>query len=394
MSREVVLAGAVRTAIGSYGGTLANVPVAELGTIVIKEALSRAGIAPEAVDEVLMGCILQSGQGQNVARQAAINAGLPQEVPATTINNLCGSGLKCINMAAAMIQSGDADIVIAGGMESMSGSPYLVPKARFGYRMGNGELLDTLIHDALSDAFGGYHMGITAENVAEKYGITREMQDEFAAASQQKCEEAQAEGKFNDEIVPVPVKVKREIVQFKEDEFPRKGVTAEALGKLKPAFKKDGSVTAANASGINDGAAAIVVMSAEKAAELGVKPLAKFVVGASAGVDPAIMGIGPVASTKKAFDKVGLEMDDIDLVEANEAFAAQACAVGQELGIPSEKLNVNGGAIALGHPVGASGVRIMVTLLHEMQRRSLKRGLATLCVGGGMGVSTIVEIIN
>ncbi|MEF9918798.1 MAG: acetyl-CoA C-acetyltransferase [Eubacterium sp.] len=394
MTKEIVLAGAVRTAVGSFGGALANVPVADLGTAAVKEAMNRAGIKPEDVDEVLLGCILQGAQGQNVARQAAINAGIPEEVPALTVNNLCGSGLKCINLAAAMIEAGEADVIVAGGMENMSGAPYAIPKARYGYRMGNGELVDTMINDALTDAFNHYHMGVTAENIAKRYGITREMQDAFAASSQNKCEAAQKAGKFDDEIVPFPVKVKREMVDFKVDEFPRAGVTQEGLAKMKPAFIKDGTVTAANASGINDGAAAIIVMSAEKAKELGVKPMARFIVGASAGVDPAYMGIGPIASSRKAFEKSGLTMDDIDLVEANEAFAAQACAVGQELNIPDEKLNVNGGAIALGHPVGASGCRIMVTLLHEMKRRGSKRGLATLCVGGGMGVTTIVESID
>lgn len=391
MSKEIVLAGAVRTAVGSFGGSLKDVPVADLGTVVIKEALNRAGVKPEMVDEVLMGCILQTAQGQNVARQAALNAGVPKEVPALTVNNLCGSGLKCVNMAAAMIQAGEADIIVAGGMENMSAAPYAIPKARYGYRMGDGKLVDTMINDALTDAFNHYHMGVTAENVAAQYGITREMQDEFAAKTQQKCEAAQAAGKFEEEIVAVPVKVKREMVDFKVDEFPRKGVTVEGLAKMKPAFIKDGTVTAANASGINDGAAAIIVMSAEKAQELGVEPMGKWVAGASAGVDPSIMGIGPVASSKKAFEKAGLTIDDMDLVEANEAFAAQACAVGKELNIPDDKLNVNGGAIALGHPVGASGCRILVTLLHEMKRRGSKHGLATLCVGGGMGVSTIVE---
>ena len=336
-------------------------------------------------------CITGSS-GQSVARQSAVNAGIPVEVPALTLNNLCGSGLKCINLAAAMIQAGEADIIVAGGMESMSGAAYAVPKGRYGYRMGDGQFIDTMIKDGLTDAFNHYHMGITAENVAEQYDVTREDQDDFAAKSQQKCEAAQAAGRFDDEIVPVPVKVKKEIVEFKVDEFPRKGVTAEGISKMRPAFKKDGTVTAANASGINDGAAAIVVMSAEKAKELGVKPMAKFVVGASAGVDPSIMGVGPIFSSRKALEKAGLTIDDMDLVEANEAFAAQSCAVGKTLNIPEDKLNVNGGAIALGHPVGASGCRIMVTLLHEMQKRGAKKGLATLCVGGGMGVSTIVEM--
>ncbi|MEG1432225.1 MULTISPECIES: acetyl-CoA C-acetyltransferase [Eubacterium] len=395
MAKEVVLVGACRTAMGSMGGSLKGVPAADLGAIVIKEAVERAGIKPEDVDEVLMGCVIQAGLGQNVARQASIKAGLPIEVPAMTLNNVCGSGLKAVNLAADMIIAGDADVVIAGGMENMSAAPYAVPNARYGYRMGDGKLVDTMIKDALWDAFNDYHMGVTAENVAEEWGITREMQDEFAAKSQQKCEAAQAAGVFEAEIVPVPVKVKREIVEFKVDEFPRKGVTAEGLGKLKPCFKFDGTgtVTAASASGINDGAAAIVVMSAEKAEELGVKPMAKWVVGASAGVRPEVMGVGPIAATEKAFAKADLTMDDMDLVEANEAFAAQSCAVGKDLEIPEEKLNISGGAIALGHPVGASGCRILVTLLHGLQRTGKKTGLATLCVGGGMGVATVVEAL-
>ena len=391
MSKEVVLVGACRTAIGKMGGSLTNVPAEQLGAIVIKEAIARAGLKPEQVDEVLMGCVIQAAQGQNVARQAAIHAGVPIEVPALTLNNVCGSGLKCVNTAAAMIMAGEADIIVAGGMENMSAAPYAIPQARYGYRMNDGVLVDTMIKDALWEAFNNYHMGITAENVAEKYGITRKMQDEFAAASQQKCEAARKSGRFNDEIVPVPVKVKKETVMFATDEFARDGVTVEGLAKLRPAFKKDGTVTAANASGINDGAAAVIVMSAEKAAELGIKPMAKWVGGASAGVEPSIMGIGPAASTKKLFEKTGLTIDDMDLIEANEAFAAQSLAVGMELKWDPAKVNVNGGAISLGHPVGASGCRILVTLLHEMQKRDSKRGLATLCVGGGMGVSTIVE---
>ena len=392
MSRTIVLAGAVRTAIGKMGGALSNTPAATLGSIVIKEALSRANVAPDQVDEVLMGCVLQGAQGQNVARQAALNAGLPIEVPALTLNNVCGSGLKCVNTAAAMIAAGEADVIVAGGMENMSMAPYALTKARFGYRMNNSTMIDTMVNDALWDAFNNYHMGITAENLAEKYGLTREMQDEFAANSQQKCEKAQAEGRFDDEIVPVPVKVKKETVMFAKDEGPRVGVTKESISKLRPAFKPDGTVTAANASGINDGAAAVVVMTEEKAKELGVKPMAKFVVGASAGVDPAIMGIGPVYATRKALARSNMTLDQIDLIEANEAFAAQSLAVAKELNFDMSKVNVNGGAIALGHPVGASGCRILVTLLHEMQRRDdVKTGLATLCVGGGMGVATIVE---
>ena len=392
MSRTIVLAGAVRTAIGKMGGALSNTPAATLGSIVIKEALSRANVSPDQVDEVLMGCVLQGAQGQNVARQAALNAGLPIEVPALTLNNVCGSGLKCVNTAAAMIAAGEADVIVAGGMENMSMAPYALTKARFGYRMNNSTMIDTMVNDALWDAFNNYHMGITAENLAEKYGLTREMQDEFAANSQQKCEKAQAEGRFDDEIVPVPVKVKKETVMFAKDEGPRAGVTKESISKLRPAFKPDGTVTAANASGINDGAAAVVVMTEEKAKELGVKPMAKFVVGASAGVDPAIMGIGPVYATRKALARSNMTLDQIDLIEANEAFAAQSLAVAKELNFDMSKVNVNGDAIALGHPVGASGCRILVTLLHEMQKRDdVKTGLATLCVGGGMGVATIVE---
>ena len=392
MSKKVVLAGAVRTAIGKMGGALTSVPAEQLGTIVIKEALSRAGVKPEQVDEVLMGCVIQAGLGQNVARQAAIHAGLPVEVPAVTLNVVCGSGLNAVNMAANMIQAGDADIVVAGGMENMSSAPYAVMQGRYGYRMNNGVLVDTMIKDALWDVFNQYHMGITAENVAEQWGITREMQDEFAALSQNKTEAAQKAGKFDDEIVGVPVKMKKETVIFNKDEGPRAGVTAEGIAKLKPAFKPDGgTVTAANASGINDGAACVVVMSEEKAKELGVKPMATWVAGALGGVDPSIMGVGPVAACKKVFKKTGLGIDDFDLIEANEAFAAQALAVGKELKWDADKVNVNGGAIALGHPVGASGCRILVTLLHEMQKRDAKRGLATLCIGGGMGCATIVE---
>ena len=392
MSRTIVLAGAVRTAIGKMGGALSNTPAATLGSIVIKEALSRANVAPDQVDEVLMGCVLQGAQGQNVARQAALNAGLPIEVPALTLNNVCGSGLKCVNTAAAMIAAGEADVIVAGGMENMSMAPYALTKARFGYRMNNSTMIDTMVNDALWDAFNNYHMGITAENLAEKYGLTREMQDEFAANSQQKCEKAQAEGRFDDEIVPVPVKVKKETVMFAKDEGPRAGVTKESISKLRPAFKPDGTVTAANASGINDGAAAVVVMTEEKAKELGVKPMAKFVVGAAAGAAPSIVGMGPAYPSRKALARSNMTLDQIDLIEANEAFAAQSLAVAKELNFDMSKVNVNGGAIALGHPVGASGCRILVTLLHEMQRRDdVKTGLATLCVGGGMGVATIVE---
>lgn len=391
MAKKIVLAGACRTAIGTMGGSLSTVPAVDLGSIVIKEALNRAGVPANEVDHVYMGCVIQAAQGQNVARQSAIKAGLPIETPAVTINVVCGSGLNCVNLAAQMIQCGDADIVVAGGMENMSMAPYAIKQGRYGYRMGNAPMVDTMVNDALWDAFNDYHMGITAENVCEKYGLTREELDEFAANSQQKCEKAMAEGKFKDEIVPVEIKKKKETVIFDTDEGPRKGVTAESISKLRPAFKKDGIVTAANSSGINDGAAAIVVMSEEKAKELGVKPMATWVCGALGGVDPAIMGVGPVASTRKALAKADMTIDDFDLIEANEAFAAQSIAVGRDLKFDLSKLNVNGGAIALGHPVGASGCRILVTLLHEMQKRDAKTGLATLCIGGGMGCSTIVK---
>ena len=391
MAKKVVLAGACRTAIGTMGGALSTTPASVLGSIVIKEALNRAGVPADKVDHVYMGCVIQAGLGQNVARQASIKAGLPIETPAVTVNVVCGSGLNCVNMAAQMIQAGDADIVVAGGMENMSMAPYAAMQGRYGYRMNNATLVDTMVNDALWDAFNQYHMGITAENVAEQWGLSREQLVEFAAASQQKCEKAMAEGKFKDEIVPVEVKKKKETVLVDTDEGPRPGTTKESIARLRPAFKPDGIVTAANASGINDGAAAIVVMSEEKAQELGVKPMATFVAGALGGVDPSIMGVGPVASTKKVFAKTGLTIDDMDLVEANEAFAAQSLAVARDLNFDMSKVNVNGGAIALGHPVGASGCRILVTLLHEMQKRDAKKGLATLCIGGGMGCSTIVE---
>lgn len=395
MSKEIVLVGACRTAVGKMGGVLSNVPAVELGAIVMKEAIKRAGISPEDIDEVIFGNVITAALGQNPARQAAVKAGIPYAAPALTLGNVCGSGLKSVNMAAAMIQAGDADVIVAGGMENMSLAPYAMTKARYGYRMNNATMIDTMVNDALWDAFNDYHMGITAENVAEEYEISREEQDKFAAWSQQKCEAARKAGRFNDEIVPVPVKVKKDIVMVTADEGPRDGVTAESLGKLKPAFRKeDGTVTAANASGINDGAACVIVMSAEKAKELGVKPMAKWVGGASGGVDPRIMGVGPATSTKKAFDKTGLNIKQMDLIEANEAFAAQALAVGKLLNWDDSKVNVNGGAIAIGHPVGASGCRILVTLLHELQKREGKYGLATLCVGGGMGVSTIVENVK
>ncbi len=389
--RKVVLAGACRTAIGTMGGQLSSIPAPDLGAMAIKEALKRAGVKPEQVDEVYMGNVIQAGLGQNPARQSAINAGIPVEVPAITINVLCGSGLHCVNLAAKLIENGNADIVVAGGMESMSRAPYLVQQGRYGYRMGNGTLEDSMIRDALTDAFGGYHMGITAENIAEEWGLTREQLDEFAAWSQQKASKAIEEGKFKDEIFPVEVKSKKKTVIVDTDEGPRPGTTKESIAKLRPAFKKDGVVTAANSSGINDAAAAIIVMSEEKAKELGVKPMATWVAGELAGVEPRIMGIGPVAATRKTMEKCGYKIGDFDLIEANEAFAAQSVAVGHDLGFDMDKLNVNGGAIALGHPVGCSGTRILVTLLYEMQKRDAKKGLATLCVGGGMGCAAIVE---
>ena len=390
MAKKVVLAGACRTAIGTMGGTLSTTPAPELGAIVIKEALKRAGVAPEAVDQVYMGCVIQAGQGQNVARQAAIKAGLPIEVPAVTMNVVCGSGLNCVNQAAQMIMAGDADIVVAGGMENMSMAPYAIPQGRYGYRMGNATMVDTMIKDALWDAFNDYHMIKTADNICEEWGLTREELDEFALKSQLKAEEAQKNGAFKAEIVPVEVKKKKETIVFDTDEGPRHGSTIEGLAKLR-AINPGGFVTAGNASGINDGAAAVVVMSEEKAKELGVTPMATYVTGALGGVDPSIMGVGPVASTKKALAKADLTIDDMDLIEANEAFAAQSVAVARDLKFDMSKVNVNGGAIALGHPVGASGCRILVTLLHEMQKRDAKKGLATLCIGGGMGCTTIVE---
>lgn len=390
--KNVVIVEAVRTAIGNFNGAYEGTPATDLASIVIKEVLNRANVASAQVDEVILGNVLQAGLGQGPARQAAVNAGLPYEVPATTINKLCGSGLKTVHLATQAIQLGEADIVVAGGAENMTRAPYLLEKARQGYRMGDGKIVDTMLADGLLDAFEGYHMGITAENLAEKYNISREEQDAFAAQSQQKAEAAQQADRFKDEIVPVEVKKRKETIIVDRDEFPRAGVTVEKLAGLRPAFKKDGTVTAANASGINDGAAALLIMSEDKANELGLKPLARIVSNAVAGVDPAIMGIGPVPATKKALEKAGLSLADIDLIEANEAFAAQSLAVAKELDFDLEKVNVNGGAIALGHPIGASGARILVTLVHEMQKRDdVKYGLATLCVGGGQGVSTIIE---
>ncbi len=391
MEKKVVLAGACRTAIGTMGGSLSTTPAQELGAIVIKEALNRAGVAPEAVDQVYMGCVIQAGLGQNVARQASIKAGLPIEVPAVTVNVVCGSGLNCVNMAAQMIMAGEADVVVAGGMENMSMAPYAVMQGRYGYRMNDGKLVDTMVHDALWDAFNDYHMIKTADNIADQWKLTREELDEFAVNSQNKAVAAQEAGAFDKEIVPVMIKKKKETIEFKKDEGPRPGTTMEGLARLRT-INPDGYVTAGNASGINDGAAAIVVMSEEKAKELGVKPMATWVAGALAGVDPSIMGIGPVAATKKVMDKTGMKIEDFDIIEANEAFAAQSVAVGKDLGIDvAKQLNPNGGAIALGHPVGASGCRILVTLLHEMEAKDAKNGLATLCIGGGMGCATIVK---
>ena len=391
MAKKIVLAGACRTAIGTMGGTLSTTSSQELGAAVIRDALGRTGIKPEQVDFVYMGCVLQAGLGQNVARQASLKAGLPVEIPAVTINVVCGSGLDSVNLAAQMIQCGDADIVVAGGTENMSLAPYLLKNARYGYRMNNGQLIDSMVNDALWDAFHDYHMGITAENVAERWGLTREELDRFAVHSQQKACDAIKTGRFKNEIVPVEIKKKKETIVFDVDEGPRPGTTVEGIARLRPAFKPDGVVTAANASSINDGAAAVVVMSEEKAKELGVKPMAAWVAGALAGVAPEIMGVGPVAATKKVMEKTGLSVDAFDLIEANEAFAAQSLAVARDLSFDMRKVNVNGGAIALGHPVGASGCRILVTLLHEMEKRGAKRGLATLCIGGGMGCATVVE---
>lgn len=394
MSKKIVLAGACRTAIGKMGGGLSTTPAVELGALVIKEALQRAGVKPEQVDHVYMGNVLQAALGQNPARQAALKAGLPYTSTAVTVNIVCGSGLNCVNMAAQMIEAGDADIVVAGGMENMSMAPYALTKARFGYRMNNATMIDTMVNDGLWDAFNDYHMGITAENVAEKYGLTREELDAFSANSQQKAVAAQESGAFDEEIVPVEVKSKKGTVIFNKDEGPREGTTAESLSKLKPAFKKDGIVTAGNSSGINDGAAAVVVMSEEKAKELGVKPMAVWIGGALGGVDPAIMGIGPVEASTRLFKKTGFGVQDMDLIEANEAFAAQSVAVARDLNFDMAKVNVNGGAIALGHPIGASGCRILVTLLYAMKHKNAKRGLATLCIGGGQGCATIVEQYN
>jgi acetyl-CoA C-acetyltransferase len=390
--REVVIVSAARTPIGSYGGALKGVSAVELGTISVKEAIKRAGITPDMVDEVILGTVLQGGLGQNVARQVSVASGIPIEVPSMTLNKVCGSGLRTVSLAAQIIKAGDADIIVAGGCENMSAAPYFSTSARWGARMGDTKLVDMMVHDGLTDIFNKYHMGITAENIVEQWGLKREELDDFAAKSQQKAEAAIKAGRFKEEIIPVEIPQRKgDPVVFDTDEFPRFGCTAEGIGKLRPAFKKDGAVTAANSSGINDSGAALVVMSKEKADELGIKPLATIKSYASAGVDPSIMGIGPVPSSKKALEKAGMAIGDMDLIEANEAFAAQSVAVGRDLGFDTEKLNVNGGAIALGHPIGASGARILITLLYEMEKRDSKYGLATLCIGGGQGTAMVVE---
>jgi len=396
MSREVVVAGVCRTALGTFGGALKDVKVVDLGRIVMEESIKRAGINPEQVEEVIFGCVLTAGQGQNPARQSMIHAGIPIETPAFTINKVCGSGMKAVHLAAQVIKAGDADIILAGGMENMSAHPYYLPNARWGYRMNmvKGDLIDGMVYDGLWEIFNGYHMGLTAENVAEQWGLTREEQDDFGYQSQVRAAEAIASGRFKDEIVPVVIKGKKGDTVFDTDEHPRM-TTRDKMANLGTAFKKGGTVTAGNASGINDGAAAMIVMSKEKADELGIKPMAKIVSYASGGVDPSIMGVGPVPATKKALEKAGMTVDDLDLIEANEAFAAQSLAVARDCGWADkmEKVNVNGGAIALGHPIGSSGARIIVTLLYEMQKRNLKTGLATLCIGGGMGATTIFEML-
>ncbi len=391
-NREVVIVSAVRTAIGSFQGSLKDVPATKLGAIVIKEAVAKAGLEPNQVSEVIMGNVLQAGLGQNPARQAAILAGLPDMIPSMTINKVCGSGLKAVHLATQAIIAGDAEVVVAGGMENMSLAPYLLNNAREGFRMGDQKVVDSMISDGLWCAFNNYHMGVTAENLCDRYEISREEQDALSARSQERAVQAIDAGKFKEEIVAVEIPQRKgDPIIFDTDEYPKRGTTAEKLSKLRPAFKKEGSVTAGNASGINDGAAAVVVMSKEKAVELGLTPLATIVANASAGVDPSVMGIGPVQAVKNVFEKSGLSMADMDLVEANEAFAAQAIAVDRELAFNHDKLNVNGGAIALGHPIGASGARIFVSLLHEMVKQDVKTGLATLCIGGGQGVATIVK---
>ena len=389
---EVVIVAACRTAIGKFGGTLANIPASALGAKVIAALLQRSGLKPDRIDEVILGQVLTAGVGMNPARQAAIQAGLPVEVPAMTINKVCGSGLKAVHLAAQAIKSGDAEIVVAGGQESMSLTPHVLPKSREGMRMGNWEMVDSMINDGLWDIFNNYHMGCTAENLVKKYEITRQEQDEFAAASQQKTEAAQKSGAFKDEIVPIEIPQKKgPPLVFDTDEFPRHGTTVEALSKLRPAFSKDGTVTAGNASGINDAAAAMIVTSARRAADLGLAPMARIVAYANAGVDPSIMGTGPIPATRRCLAKAGWTVDDLDLIEANEAFASQAISVNRDLGWDLNKVNVNGGATALGHPIGASGARILVTLLYSMIHRKARRGLATLCIGGGQGVAIAVE---
>ncbi|MFP6558842.1 acetyl-CoA C-acetyltransferase [Paraburkholderia sp. B3] len=389
---DIVIVSAARTAVGKFGGSLAKIPAPELGAVVIKEALARAGIKPEQVSEVIMGQVLTAGSGQNVARQASIKAGLPASVPAMTINKVCGSGLRAVMLAANAIIAGEAEIVVAGGQENMSAAPHVLPGSRDGFRMGDAKLVDSMIVDGLWDVYNQYHMGVTAENVAKEYGITREEQDAFAAFSQNKAEAAQKAGRFDDEIVPVAIPQRKgEPLQFRTDEFVRHGVTAESLAGLKPAFNKEGTVTAANASGLNDGAAAVVVMSAKKAGELGLKPLARIKAYSNAGLDPKIMGMGPVPASKRCLERAGWTAQDLDLMEINEAFAAQALAVNKQMGWDTSKINVNGGAIAIGHPIGASGCRVLVTLLYEMQKRDAKKGLASLCIGGGMGVALALE---
>ncbi|HVN98531.1 MAG TPA: acetyl-CoA C-acetyltransferase [Steroidobacteraceae bacterium] len=388
---EVVIVAALRTAVGKFGGSIARVPAAELGAQVIRALIARTGIAPAQVSEVLMGQVLTAGCGQNPARQASIRAGLPDSVPAMTVGKVCGSGLKATHLAAQAIRCGDADIVIAGGQENMSASPHVLPGSRDGFRMGDAKLIDSMIVDGLWDAYNNYHMGITAENVAAKFGISRREQDEFAVASQNKAEAAQKAGRFKDEIVPVEIASKKGTLRFDADEYIRAGATLEALAELKPAFSKDGTVTAGNASGLNDGAAAVVMTSARRARELGLKPLARVKAYSSAGVDPKLMGLGPVPASQLCLKKAGWSHADVDLMEINEAFAAQAIGVNRDMGWDTSKINVNGGAIAIGHPIGASGCRILVTLLHEMARRDAKRGLASLCIGGGMGVALAVE---
>ena len=390
--KEIVIVSAVRTAVGSFNGALGNIPAVDLGAAVLKEAINRAGITADQVDEVILGNVLQAGLGQNPTRQAALKAGIPQETPSWTLNKLCGSGLKAVVCAAQSIISGDADIIVAGGMESMSLAPYTLPKARTGYRMGNGVTVDTMVYDGLTDAMHNIHMGLTAENIAKQFGFSREEQDKYSLSSQNRAESAIKSGKFEDEIVPITIPQRKgDPIVIRQDEFPRFGATYDALAKLRPAFDKEGTVTAGNASGVNDGAAAVVVMSKEKADSLGLKPLATITSWASAGVDPLIMGTGPIPATQKALKKANLTVKDIDLVEANEAFASQALSVVSELKLDIEKTNVNGGAIAIGHPIGASGARILVTLLHEMKRQSAHRGLATLCIGGGQGIAMVVE---